>query len=99
LQYGKVEEPIIAQSVRRKVPLPDAIRDAPELWAGLDLYWTGFMDLINSRSIGFSLGPIDWRTIEDYCDKLDLDEYQKEAMHHHIGVMDTAFIEFKSRKT
>lgn len=56
------------------------------------------MDLINSRSSGFSIGPIDWGSIEHYCDRLGVDDDQREAMHHHIGVMDMAFIEYKSRK-
>ena len=53
---------------------------------------------MNSRSASFGIGPIDWKTIEDYCDRIGVDDDQREAMHHHIRAMDDAFVEFKSRK-
>lgn len=81
----------------RGQPLPDTVKNAPELTVGLELYWFAFQNLVNDRSIGVSVGPISWTTIEDYADRIGVSEDQREALHHHIGKMDVAFIEFKKR--
>lgn len=52
---------------------------------------SAFMDLDSSRPVGFGLAPIPWLTIHDYCDRLGLEEEQREDMHYHIDAMDTAF--------
>lgn len=46
-----------------------------------------------------TLGPIPWRVIREYCQILDLDEDQTEAMHHHIREMDKAYLEAVKKKT
>ena len=79
------------------MPLPDRIQNAPEILPGLQLFFIGFLDLSSSRQIGMGLGAVPWKTIFDYCEAFGLDEEQTEAMHHHIRVMDTAYINFKKK--
>jgi len=66
--------------------------------AGLELYYIGFMDLIASRQMGMSAGPIWWGTVQDYCDKHGLDEDQTEAMHTHVRDMDLAYLKQIGKK-
>jgi len=87
------------QCLREGLPFPDRIANAPDLIAGLELYYMGFVNLSDSRQIGMSLGPIPWKVIQDYCVALELDEEQTEAMHHHLREMDAAYLEhYRSKK-
>lgn len=84
--------------MREGLPLPDRIQNAPELLPGLELYWLAFMELTDSRTIGMGLGPIPWKVVHDYCVAYDLDEEQREAMHHHIRELDAAYLEHQRSK-
>lgn len=56
------------------------------------------MDLEASRQIGMGAGPIWWDTIQTYCERLELDEEQTEAMHHHIKEMDKVYMKNLAKK-
>lgn len=98
LVQGPVEAAIISQASKRNLPLPDKIQNAPSLLPGLELYWQGFMDLMSCRQIGMGIGPIWWTTVQDYCRIKELDEFQTEAMHHHIKELDTAYMTHHNKK-
>ena len=57
------------------------------------------MDISDSRQIGMGLGPIPWVVVHEYCNALELDDDQREAMHHHIRAMDGAFLEHNRKKS
>lgn len=78
--------------------LPERIKNAPELLPGLEIYYMGFMDLMASRQIGMSIGPIWWETIQKYCEALGLDGEQTEAMHYHIKEMDGVYLTHMQKK-
>lgn len=98
LEQGEVESKIIAQCMRENLPLPDRIANAPEIIPGLELYFVAFLDLSDSRTIGMGPGPIPWKVVQDYCREFGLDDDQTEEMHHHIKVMDAAYLQHQKRK-
>lgn len=89
LEQGKVEGKIIEQCMREGLPLPDRIANAPILLDGLDLYYSGYRDLMYDRPMD---GSISWSTIHRYSVDLELGEEQREAMHYHIREMDNAYL-------
>lgn len=80
------------------MPVPKRIQEAPELVRGLELYYTGFCELSDSRSIGMAPGPISWITVQQYCLMNELTEEQTYRMHRYVRKMDAAFLEHKLRK-
>ena len=85
--------------MRENLPLPEAIQNAPDLEQGLELYYLGFLDLIDDRQFGLSLGGIPWTAINAYCKSMPwLDEFQVEAMHYHIKQLDGAYVKHKNKK-
>lgn len=78
--------------------LPEKILNAPSLLPGLELYWRGFLDLEASRDTGFTVGPIWWRTIHEYCEALDLSPEQTEKMHDYIVAMDNIYLLHHTKK-
>lgn len=92
LEQGDVEQRIIQQSLREKVPLPERIQNAPSLAWGLELYYSAFMDLMSSRMFGMNVGPIWWQTVQDYCREHGLSEEQTEDMHFFIQQMDLVYL-------
>jgi hypothetical protein len=96
LEQGPQEQWIIEQSVRKRMPLPKAILNAPELWMGLELFYTAFMDLTTCRPLGMSEGPIPWTAIVQYCDRNGIEDEQREDMFFHLRSMDTAYLKHRA---
>ncbi len=89
---------IVQQSIKAGWDLPDKIKNAPSLLPGLELYYNGFLDLQASRQMGFGAGPIWWKTIQEYCEHMELDVEQTEAMHQHVKAMDTVYLKDLAKK-
>lgn len=98
LEQGPNEKAIVDQCVRNRVPLPQAIANAPELELGLDLFYIAFMDLTTCRAMGMVEGPIPWTAVQSYCDELLLEGDQRDDMFYHIREMDGAYLKHKSGK-
>lgn len=79
--------------------MPDSLKDTPELWPGLALYYNAFFDLHGCRQLGDAVGPIDWITIDRYCERYELEGEQYEAMHYFLGRMDHAYLERDRSRT
>lgn len=73
--------------------MPDSLKDPPELWEGLRLFYNAFFDLHGCRQLGDAVGPIDWIAIDRYCERYQIEGEQYDAMHYHIGRMDHAYLE------
>lgn len=96
MEQGKHEEAVIKQCMRENKPLPKKIRNAPELWLGLHLYWAAFWDLDTCRPTGDGVvNPIPWYAIDHWAVENNLTVNQKESLHFIIREVDNAFIEKK----
>ena len=81
------------------MPIPEKIKNAPELYMGLQLFFNAFTDLSSSRGAsGLSEGLIPWWVIQDYCDRNELDADTTEDMHYHICQLDLARAKYYKRK-
>ena len=65
---------------------------------GLELYYIAFNDLMASRTMGMTVGPIWWDTIQTYCEAKELSEDQIDSTHSHVKAMDLAYMKFLSKK-
>ena len=95
---GQVEQRMIRECYLRKKALPERIQNAPDLFVGLELYFTAFTELNTCRSTGWSAGPIPSWCIDEFADRLELTEDEAEDLHYHIRMMDKAFLDYMSRK-
>lgn len=84
--------------IRQGLALPDAIQNAPRLSPGLNLFYSGFMELTACRDMGTVLGPLNWLTIQRYCEVHDITDEQAEDMHYYLSHMDAAFLENQRKK-
>ena len=93
-----VEKVILEQCYRYRTPIPEKILNAPELYLGLELYYTGFLDLSSSRSFGFAEGPISILSMIAYCDRFGFDNEQTEDFVYHISRLDNAYLKHRAEK-
>lgn len=98
LEQGPTERKIIELSIRQRLPLPDAIANAPELELGLDLFYTAFHDLSSCRTLGFGEGPIPWLAVDDYCRRQGITGVQREDMLYHVQQLDTVYLEYRAKQ-
>lgn len=77
-------------------PLPKAILEAPTLEPGLRLFYEAFRELNGSRLTDY--GPIPWASIEEYCDRLELSDTQREDMHAHLRALDSTLSDHRERE-
>jgi hypothetical protein len=81
------------------MPIPEKIKNAPQLYEGLDLFYIAFMDMNSCRALGYGMvGPINWLTINTYCDVHGLQGEQREDMFFFINKMDAAYSDFTRPK-
>lgn len=84
--------------MQRKLPLPDRIKDAPDLELGLELYLGAFWDLDSCRPLGWAEGPIPWTVIEQYAQLNELEGEQREMLHYHVRQLDNAYLKHRHEK-
>lgn len=96
---GQIEKSILEQCYRSKMPVPDKILNSPELLFGLELYYTGFLDLSSCRSFGFAEGPIPWISIMNYANHKGLYDEDADCFVSLISQMDSAYLKYKASKT
>lgn len=75
-------------------PLPDRIREAPELHLGLNLFYTGFLDLTSERQLGLGLGPIPTIAILEYCHMRGIKGEQAEDFLWLIKRLDKKYLDW-----
>lgn len=78
--------------------LPPQFANAPDLWPGLEFYWSAFWALDSCRAMGMSVGPIPWTAIEQWCDAKEVDDEERETVHYLIRRMDIAYLAHHSAK-
>lgn len=90
---------IVEQCVRQRLPLPERIAKAPEVFFGLEIYYIAFMDLTSCRGTGYGTeGPISWLTINQYADAKGFDGEQREDLFYFIQRLDMVYLEHKTKK-
>jgi len=101
---GDVEAKIIDQCLRFRLPLPDRIRDAPELRLGLELYYYGFLDLHSTRQLDWvtgisktvqTVGPISISAILEYCGAFGIGGEAREDFIWLIQRMDQHYLQWR----
>jgi len=98
LEQGPTEQKIIQMCIQSRRPLPEAIRDAPEVPLGLGLFFSGFLDLNDERSIGFSEGPIPRRAMREYCEEHDLQDEVREDFFYYTKMLDQVYLKHQTAK-
>ena len=69
-----MEQKILEDCYRLRRPLPQAIREAPELNLGLEFAYQAFWELTTCRPVGFGVGAIPWSAIREYALAYGVDE-------------------------
>ena len=98
MEQGETEQAILRQCAQLKLPIPDAIANAPILTEGLELYFMAFLDLTTCRSYGMSEGPIPWTAIKDWATYNRLSSIQTEDLFYMVQEMDNAYLNYRAKK-
>lgn len=99
MEQGPTEKVIIQQCAQQRLPLPDKIANAPEIYFGLELFYLAFMDLTSCRGSGYGTeGPISWLAINQYADAKEFEEEQREDLFYFIQKLDAIYLGHKTQK-
>lgn len=98
MEQGPVERKIIQTCLREHLPFPQAIRNAPDLWVGLGLYFGAFLDLDGDRPSGWTMRPIPWTAIIDYAQAYNIMDEQREDLLYFVRAMDKAYMAHVAKK-
>lgn len=93
-----MEQDIIASCVRRRIPLPDKIADAPRILTGLEPYYIAFWELSTDRPSGFGAGQIPWSSIDRYAAREGMGHDEYLDLIDMIRAMDRAFLAYSKEK-
>lgn len=90
---------ILEQAYRQGLPIPDRIKNAPDLELGLELYYGAFFDLTSCRNaLHNTEGPVPWDKVRLWAYENELDDEQTGDLHFYLGMMDEAYLKFKAKK-
>lgn len=89
---GEHEQSLAKQAIRAGQPIPSRIADAPELHIGLELFINAFLDLDTERQAGYSVGPIPWSKIKEYCEAHSFDAELSDDMFYFIKALDNSHL-------
>lgn len=93
-----MERRIIEAAIRRRQPLPDAIMDAPELYAGLEAYYEAFIELSTCRDHGMGVGPIPWTAVDRYAERHGFRGDGFFYLLKMVRALDDAFLKHQRQK-
>jgi hypothetical protein len=80
------------------MPLPERIKNAPELFIGNELYYEAFSQLTSSRQVGMGLGPVPTLAIIEWGLVNNLDADQREDLLWFIPRLDAKYLEWANKK-
>lgn len=82
------------------MPVPERIKNAPDLIPGLEFYYEAFCRLTTSRMLGAGgLGPIPYAAIDNYCRAEEIyDPELREDLFYHVEKLDLEYIKWQTAK-
>jgi len=84
---------------KNRMPLPEAIRNAPVLNLGLQLYFEAYCELDSERSTGWGVGRIPWSSVQAYAQYNGYTSDQTDRLHNHVRAMDQAHREYLDKQS
>lgn len=84
--------------MRFGMPLPERIKNAPDLWMGNELFYKGFLDLTSSRPIAMALGPLSLLTIIEYCMIMGIEGEQQEDFIWVLQHLDQKYLDWSGAR-
>lgn len=90
-----IEQNIVKQAKRFNQPIPDRIKNKPDLLAGLSLYLDAFFDLLNDAN---SSGFIPWTAIVSYATYHCFSKEQTDLAIYFIRELNGAYLKHTSKQ-
>lgn len=88
MTYGQIEESVIKQAQLARQPIPDFIKNKPELSEGLEVYIRAYFDLDAERTHAFGPAGIPVTSMLQYANAFGFDEEQTDDLVHFLRKMD-----------
>lgn len=80
------------------MPVPEPLRDPPEIEQGLEIYWVAYAEVSTDRPMGFGAAPIPWTAIQRWGEVHELNEDQMTLLHTFLRSMDAEFMAYYEEK-
>lgn len=90
LEHAPGEQALLELAVRQKRPVPEHIKNAPQLEMGLEYYFEAFREISTERRTPTS--PIPASAIRNFCRDYGLDEEMADDVYSHVMGMDDAYL-------
>jgi len=87
-----MEQTIIESCIKRRIPLPEKIANAPRILKGLEGYYIAFWELSTDRAVGMGAGPIPWTAVDMYCKREGIVGEDYDYLLDMIRAMDKVFL-------
>ena len=95
---GEIEKRLAQEAYRSGEPMPDRIKNAPDLFAGMELYFTAYQELESERQIGMGIGPIPFTAILKYAEFYELPAEQADDLVYYVRKLDNHFMTEEAKK-
>jgi len=97
MRQGPTEEKIIRQAYKMNMPLPDKIKNKPQLTLGLSFMYKAFRELSTDRKIGMAEGPITWSSMNSYAKRHNILDFDYFVLL--MQMVDIKYMEERNKKS
>jgi hypothetical protein len=94
-----MEQSIIESCIKRRIPLPEKIANAPTINRGLEPYYIAFWELTTCRPSGFGVGQIPWTAVDDYARRMGWEDETYEDLLDFTRAMDRTFMAYQKEQS
>lgn len=94
-----MERSIIESCIKRRIPLPEKIANAPRILKGLEGFYIAFWELSTDRQSGMGAGPIPWTAINLYCQREGVTGEDYDYLLDMVRAMDRVFLDYQKEKS
>ncbi len=98
MEHGPLEETLIRRARAERKPVPEKIRNAPQLLPGLGFFFQAFLALSSCRPLGMQEGRIPWTAAFQYGQDNGLDHEEFEDMWILVSFMDAAYLKVRAQQ-
>jgi hypothetical protein len=63
------------------------------------MFYAAFMDMTSCRELGYGqIGPVNWLTVQRYCEVYGIAGEQREDMFYFVNKMDREYLNWLDKK-
>lgn len=98
LEQGPLQHQLLRDAYKSRMPVPDKFKNAPDLLPGVELYFTGYLELASFAGLPRARRQIVWADVRAYALDHGFDEEQRFIWFECVAALDREWLGWEAKK-